>query len=134
MSLFVDTSVWSLAFRRDRPAEIPEVAALMQELEGGNLVTTTGLVYQELLQGFHGPSDQQAIVERFSALPFLMPDRQDHFEAAQLRNRARRRGVQVGTIAAILALLCIRYELRLLTTDADFGRIAEHEPLERWSP
>ncbi len=74
MSLFVDTSVWSLAFRRDRPAEIPEVAALMQELEGGNLVTTTGLVYQELLQGFHGPSDQQAIVERFSALPFLMPD------------------------------------------------------------
>ncbi len=74
MSLFVDTSVWSLAFRRDRPAKIPEVAALMQELEGGNLVTTTGLVYQELLQGFHGPSDQQAIVERFSALPFLMPD------------------------------------------------------------
>lgn len=134
MSLFVDTSVWSLALRRDRPPDVPEVAALEHALTGGELVTTTGLVYQELLQGFHGPREQQAIVARFGALPFLNPDRHDHFEAAQLRNRARRRGVQVGTIDAILAQLCIRYELRLLTTDADFVRIAEHEPLERWTP
>ena len=134
MSLFVDTSVWSLALRRDRPSDLPEVAALERALTEGDVVTTTGLVYQELLQGFRGPRDQRAIVARFSALPFLTPDRHDHFEAAQLRNRARRRGVQVGTIDAILAQLCIRYELRLLTTDADFSRIAEHEPLECWTP
>jgi predicted nucleic acid-binding protein len=134
LSLFVDTSVWSLALRRDRPADVPEVAALEHALTEGELVTTTGLVYQELLQGFHGPRDQRAIVERFAALPFLSPDRHDHFEAAQIRNRARRRGVQVGTIDAVLAQLCIRYELRLLTTDTDFARIAEHEPLERWTP
>jgi hypothetical protein len=73
-------------------------------------------------------------VAHFGALPFLTPDRQDHFEAAQLRNRARRRGLQVGTIDAILAQPCIRHELRLLTTDGDFARIAEHEPLERWIP
>jgi predicted nucleic acid-binding protein len=134
LSLFVDTSVWSLALRRDRPADVPEVAALEHALTEDELVTTTGLVYQELLQGFHGPRDQQAIVARFGALPFLSPDRHDHFEAAQIRNRARRRGVQVGTIDAVLAQLCIRYELRLLTTDTDFARIAEHEPLERWTP
>jgi predicted nucleic acid-binding protein len=134
LSLFVDTSVWSLALRRDRPPEVPEVAALEQALTEGDLVTTTGLVYQELLQGFRGPRDQQAIVTRFAALPFLTPDRHDHLEAAQIRNRARRRGVRVGTIDAILAQLCIRYDLRLLTTDADFARIAEDEPLERWTP
>ncbi len=134
MSLFVDTSVWSLALRRDRPPDVPEIDALERALATGDLVMTTGLVYQELLQGFHGPRDQEAIVAHFGALPFLTPDRHDHFEAAQLRNRARRRGVQVGTIDAILAQLCIRYELQLLTTDADFTRIAEHEPLERWTP
>jgi predicted nucleic acid-binding protein len=134
LSLVVDPSVWSLALRRDRPPDVPEVAALEGALTEGDLVTTTGLVYQELLQGFHGPRDQQEIVARFGALPFLAPDRHDHFEAAQLRNRARRRGVQVGTIDAILAQLGIRYELRLLTTDADFARIAEYEPLERWTP
>ena len=130
----MDTSVWSLALRRDRPSDLPEVAALERALTDGDVVTTTGLVYQELLQGFRGPRDQRAIVARFAALPFLTPDRHDHYEAAQLRNRARRRGVQVGTIDAILAQLCIRYELRLLTTDADFSRIAEHEPLECWTP
>lgn len=48
MSLFVDTSVWSLALRRDRPADVPEVGALERALAEGELVTTTGLVYQEL--------------------------------------------------------------------------------------
>jgi predicted nucleic acid-binding protein len=131
LSLFVDTSVWSLALRRDRPPEVLEVATLEQALTHSELVTTTGLVYQELLQGFRGPRDQQPIVARFASLPFPTPDRHDHFEAAQIRNRARRRGVQIDTIDAILAQLCIRYELRLLTTDADCARIAEDEPLER---
>jgi len=134
LTLFVDTSVWSFALRRDAPAPAPEVRALERALADGELVVTTGLVYQELLQGFRGARDQEAIVARFGALPFLTPDRHDHFEAAQLRNRARRRGLQIGTIDAILAQLCIRHELRLLTTDADFAHIAEHEPLERWTP
>lgn len=133
MSLFVDTSVWSLALRRDQPADLLEVRALERALADGELVVTTGLVYQEILQGFHGSRAQEAIVARFAALPFVTPDRHDHFEAAQIRNRGRRRGIQIGTIDAILAQLCIRYELRLLTTDADFARIAEHEPLERWT-
>lgn len=133
MSLFVDTSVWSLALRRDRPVDCPEVGALERALAGGALVLSTGLVYQELLQGFHGPRAQEAIVARFASLPFVTPDRHDHFEAAQIRNRARRRGLQVGTIDAILAQLCIRHELQILSTDTDFLRIAEHEPLQRWT-
>ncbi len=54
MSLFVDTSVWSLAFRRDSPAEVPEVRRLRDALLEGEAVHTTGLVLQELLQGCRG--------------------------------------------------------------------------------
>lgn len=72
-------------------------------------------------------------MQRFSALPFLSPDRQDHIAAADLKNRCRRVGVQVGTIDAILAQLCLRYDLTLLTTDKDFQRIAAHAPLRVWS-
>ena len=93
----------------------------------------TGLVLQELLQGFSGPRARDRVIERFSALPFLSPDRQDHIAAADLRNRCRRAGVQVGTIDAILAQLCLRYDLTLLTTDTDFQRIAAHAPLRLWS-
>ena len=133
MTFLVDTSVWSLALRRDSPPDLPEVGALRGALESGNLVVTTGLILQEILQGFSGPGAWDAIVGRFNALPFLTPDRRDHVEAAALRNRCRRKGIQVGTIDALLAALCIRYGLSILTTDEDFRRMAEVAPLSVWS-
>ena len=132
MNLFVDTSVWSLALRRDARDERREVSTLARALEAGEAVFTTGLVLQELLQGFRGPRARDRIVARFSALPFVVPDREDHVEAAGLRNACRRRGVQIGTIDALLAQLCIRRELTMLSTDADFARVAERHPLELW--
>ena len=132
MSLFVDTSVWSLAFRRDQASAAPEVRALREALEGGDTVLTTGLILQELLQGFAGPRARKDIIDRFAALPFLAPDRQDHIDAAELRNRCRRAGLQIGMIDAALAQLCIRHELTLLTTDNDFILAAGHCPLRVW--
>ncbi len=132
MSLLVDTSVWSLAFRRDEASSAPEVQALRQALESGETVVTAGVILQELLQGFAGPRARADIVERFAALPLLAPDRQDHIDAAELRNRCRRAGVQIGTIDALLAQLCIRHQLTLLTTDNNFVRAALHCPLRIW--
>lgn len=133
MTLFVDTSVWSLAFRRATSSSEPEVSALRQALERGDTVVTTGLVLQELLQGFSGPRAREEIVDRFSALPLLTPSRQDHVDAAELRNRCRRAGAQIGTIDALLAHLCIRHALTLLTSDKDFSHVAAHYPLRLWT-
>jgi predicted nucleic acid-binding protein len=129
VSLFVNTSVWSLALRRDQASDAPEADALRGAQEGGDTVITTGLILQESLQGFSSPRARKQIIERFSALPPLVPDRQDHLEAAELRNRCRRAGVQVGTIDALLAQLCIRHELTMLTTDRDFELAASQCPL-----
>ena len=133
MTLFVDTSVWSLALRRDTPADLPEVEVLGRALRDGEQVVTTGIVLQELLQGFNGPKAGARIVERFSVLPLLVPGRDDHVAAAEVRNTCRRLGVQIGTIDALLATLCITHDLELLTVDTDFARIAEHHPLRLWS-
>jgi predicted nucleic acid-binding protein len=133
LSLFVDTSVWSLAFRRDVPPGSAEVLALTQALQSGETVVLTGLVLQELLQGFSGPKQRKAILDRFSAHPLLVPDREDHIEAAELRNHCRRRGVQIGTIDALLAQLCIRHDLTMLTTDDDFRRLARFSTLKLWT-
>ena len=133
MSLFVDTSVWSLALRRDAPAGRAEVGMLVRAVERGETLLTTGLVLQELLQGFAGPKSRSEIVERFSALPLIVPDRDDHIEAAELRNRCRRKGVQIGTIDALLAQLCIRHDLTMLTADQDFTHVAEHSMLKLWT-
>ena len=132
MTLFVDTSVWSLAFRRDQVSTAPEVRVLRDALDGGETIVVTGFVLQELVQGFSGPKARKDIIDRFAALPLLAPDRQDHIDAADLRNRCRRAGLQIGTIDAVIAQLCIRHQLKLLTTDNDFGLAARYCALRVW--
>lgn len=132
MSLFVDTSVWSLALRRDRPLPTTEVTRLKTALEQGEDLYSTGLVLQELLQGFSGPKSRDLILSHFGALPFLIPDHDDHLAAAALHNTCRRRGIQAGTIDVLLAALCVRNELTMLSADADFKQIAKVSSLSVW--
>ncbi|NQW48476.1 MAG: PIN domain-containing protein [Planctomycetes bacterium] len=132
MMLLVDTSVWSLALGRDVVGPQPEVRHLEQALLGAEAVVTTGLVLQELLQCFSGPKARAQIIDRFSSLPLVQPDRQDHVDAAAVRTTCRRAGVQIGTIDALLAQLCIRHQLTLLTTDQDFTHAARHCRLRIW--
>lgn len=129
MSLFVDTSVWSLALRRDTPADHAAVITLRKALVDGDSILITGIVLQELLQGFHGPKDQAQLIERLSVLPLLNPTRDTHVQAALLRNTCRRKGVQLGTVDALIAQLCIEHELTLLTADQDFVHAARFVPL-----
>ncbi len=134
MSVFVDTSVWSLAFRRDSPPEFAEVKGLIRLIEAGETIVATGLILQELLQGFSGPKARTQILDRFADVPFIVPDREDHVRAADLRNSCRRAGLQIGTIDALLATLCMRHDLTLLTADNDFTHLASRCPLKLWKP
>ncbi|WP_179873120.1 type II toxin-antitoxin system VapC family toxin [Microcella indica] len=132
MTVLVDTSVWSLALRRDRPTNSPAVAGLRTALES-DLVVTTGLIVQELLQGFLPERTQSEIRRRFRALPAMQPTRDDHIAAAELRNSCRRAGVQLGTIDALIAQLCITHDLELLSTDRDFEHASHHCKLRLWN-
>jgi predicted nucleic acid-binding protein len=134
VNLMVDTSVWSLALRRDAPPGVPQVAALKEALKDGKMVVTTGLILQEILQGFLPTSTRVRIAMVFASIGTIQPTRADHVAAAELRNCCRRAGVQTGTVDALIAALCIRYSLTLLTTDRDFEHAAPHCGLRLWSP
>ena len=75
MTLFVDTSVWSLAFRRDTVPEVPQVKRLREALVGGESVHTTGIVLQELLQVNLYNNTANLIRER--NLPYLFQSPQE---------------------------------------------------------
>ena len=125
MRLLVDTSVWSLAFRNNAPSTLPKIRRLAQALREGEQVFTTGLVLQELLQGFPDDEARDLILESFSVLPHVVPDGRDYVDAAELRRRLASEGLRIGTIDALLAQLCLRHDLTLLTTDLAFNRVAE---------
>jgi len=111
--------------RRDKQPNSPELKILLKSLDTGEEIYSTGVILQELLQGFSGAKAASAIVERFVAIPMLVPDTSDHIQAAEIRNRSRRKGVQVGTIDALIAQLSLRYELSLLTADKDFRHMSK---------
>ncbi len=50
------------------------------------------------------------------------------------RGRLLRRSIQQGGAAVVLALLCIRHELTMLTTDGDFSLAATYCALKVWRP
>jgi hypothetical protein len=51
-------------------------------------IDPTGLILQELHQGFADARARKDWIERFSALPLLIPDRADHVNAAEIPNQA----------------------------------------------
>jgi predicted nucleic acid-binding protein len=132
MALLVDTSVWSLAFRRDAPPDLPEVEALRRALTGGSAVVTTGMILLELLGGFVSQRALDTIRESFDVLEFIEPTRADYVEAAAVGNACRRVGVQLGSVDALIAQLAIAGGHVLLTTDKDFRLAARHVDLRLW--
>ena len=135
MSRFlVDTSVWSLAYRRDTPPDVSQVAALRSALVGGEYVAITGMVLLELLRGFLPPRAQDRIMNDLAALELIEPTRDDYVEAARLANTCRQAGVQLGSVDALLAQLALSRDLELLTTDRDCESAGAVVPLRVWRP
>jgi predicted nucleic acid-binding protein len=133
MSLLVDTSVWSLSLRRDAP-DVPELHELRRALGGSDLVATTGIVVQELMQGLVSEAARTQIRDRLSRLSHITTTLDDHLHAAEAFIECRRRGVQLATVDALLAALCVRRGLTLLTTDRDFVHAAPILGLRVWRP
>lgn len=106
---------------------------LHQVLLGPSQVYTTGLIVQELLQGFAGPRNRDRLLAHINALLSISPDRTDHIEAADIRNTCRRHGVQIGTVDALLIQLCRRHGLTLLSTDRDFQHAQPFVAFKLWT-
>ena len=60
-----------------------------------------------------------------------VPDAIDAAAAADLRITLRRRGRQLATIDSLIAVVALRYDLTLLTTDGDFQAVPGLR-LENW--
>ena len=128
MNVLVDTSVWSLALRRDQPPRAPKVEALSAAIGRGD-VCLTGVILQEVLQGFPSATRTRRLLEHLAPFPLIALRRDDFVLAAEIRNTCRSKGLAVGTIDAQIAAAAINHRCALLTADSDFERIARHYPL-----
>ncbi len=130
MRILVDTSVWSLAFRRSSGIVNEEAVALKAIIEHGEEIYLLGIILQEVLQGIRNPKDFLALKEYFKAFPLIDLAREDYVRAAELKNQLIGKGRQASTIDVLIASAAISHRCHLFTADKHFTQIAEHSELK----
>jgi len=128
--ILVDTSVWSLALRRKKGTSSKAANLLKEYIETGEYICLIGIILQEILSGVTSNARFLELEDHLAAFPLVPVEREDYIEAAHLRNDCRKKGVQVGTIDALIAAACIKNDLLLLSTDKDFQLIANNSQLK----
>lgn len=125
--LVVDTSVWSLAFRRRLGQPEPPAARLLRSLiSEAQPVLLPAIVRQELLSGLRHAAQFERLVVATEPFKTVLATAEDHVRAAQVANACRRGGVQTGAVDALLVAMTLRLDGVLMTTDADFDFMKRH--------
>lgn len=128
MKVIVDTSVWSLAFRRRAVVKTPEVVTLVRLVEQG-LVVLLGPVRQEVLSGIKHRDQFERLRERLAAFPDLELTTRDFETAAELCNLCITKGVQAAHTDFLIAAAAITRGYAVLSADRDFENIARIVPV-----
>ena len=128
MRVLVDTSVWSLALRRDGHVRNPEAEEL-RRLIAAHVVEMIGPIRQELLSGVRDQTqfDQlETHLVAFADMPLLA---EDYVTAAKFFTLCRSRGIQGSNTDFLICAVAVRHELAVFTTDGDFTRFAKCLPI-----
>ncbi len=126
--ILLDTSVVSAILRRRRKGEGEQVLARKVDelLRSDEQVALPGIVLQELLSGIAERSQYEKVLtgvrESFSV---VLATEGDHLKAADIVNTASAKGIEFSTPDALIAAQALNRRAALLTTDADFAKLAK---------
>lgn len=121
MAVLVDTSIWSLAFRRRQKTENALVARLEELITAGEAFII-GPIRQELLSGIKNRSQFNRLRKAMSAFPDIFIHTGDYELAAEMYNACRAKGIQGSTIDFLICAVSKRRSLSIFTDDSDFKR------------
>jgi predicted nucleic acid-binding protein len=133
MNILIDTSVWSLALRRQRSSAAAPALELAELVREGR-AAMMGPIRQELLSGVQKEQQYDTLRAYLRAFPDILLEAEDYEEAASYFNRCRARGVQGSNTDFLICAVAVRRRFGILTTDADFLHFAKLLPIELHSP
>ncbi|MEJ6021793.1 type II toxin-antitoxin system VapC family toxin [Ramlibacter sp. PS4R-6] len=124
--LLVDSSVWIDTVR----ATASDATRFLAGRNDSDELATTGVIVQEVLQGFGSDKDFEKWRERFWGMLILEPRELSTFEiAADLYRRARRKGLTIRKPSdCLIAALALEHGALLVHNDRDFLALAQVEP------
>ena len=119
MKVIVDTSVWSLALRRDKddsPAPVQELRHIIRD----HRAQMMGPIRQEILSGIRSKSQFKKLRKHLESFPDLPILTEDYVTAAQFFNHCRSKGIQGSNTDFLICAVAVRNKLSIYTTDKDF--------------
>lgn len=119
MKVIIDTSVWSLALRRNEPKETEYVFEL-KELINEVRAQLIGPVRQELLNGIKTKKQFNILKKQLRAFEGPEVQTEDYELAAEYFNTARKNGIQGSNTDFLICAISKRHKMPILTTDNDF--------------
>jgi predicted nucleic acid-binding protein len=114
----VDSSAWIDYLRKGEGA----TADRIDELIDSGCASICGVIEMELLHGCK-KTERRELEELLSALDYVEAARDDYIAAGELLSELRQAGIKIPATDALIAALCIRENLPLLTLDKHFERI-----------
>jgi len=133
MSVLVDTCVWSLALRRNFPADDPVVLEL-RELIREVRVKIIGPIRQEILSGVKSDVQFRRLKEKLSSFPDTLLETKVFERAAVFYTINRRKGIQGSHTDFLICAVSEIYNYPILTTDKDFRLFRENLPIKLHTP
>lgn len=125
MKVIVDTSVWSLALRREATQSLAPVQELRQLIHD-HRVQMIGPIRQEILSGIRSESQFGKLRKHLESFPDLPIQTEDYVTAAQFFNRCRSEGVQGSNTDFLICAVAVRNGSCIFTTDKDFELFSKH--------
>src|SRR4051812_4295870 len=124
--LLLDSSVWIDAYG-GRSTEATRFVEMREEQEE---IATTGIIFQEVLQGFRTPADFERMRQVLWSVLILEPRELSTYEvAAQLYRTARAAGLTIRKPNdCLIAAIALEHGALLVHNERDFLALAQVEP------
>jgi len=125
MKAIVDTSVWSLALRRDKPESNTTVHEFRRMIQD-HRVQMIGPIRQEILSGIRSEPQFKKLQKHLESFPDLPAITEDYVTAAKYFNRCRSKGIQGSNTDFLICAMAVRNKFSIYTTDKDFDLFSKH--------
>ena len=129
MNVVVDTSVWSLALRRNTQNGAIPIINILRDLTSDGRVVLLGVIRQEVLSGVRYSEQFIRLRDYLRAFPDLELTSEDYELAAEFFNTCRSNGVQGSNTDFLLCAVAHRRGYSIFTTDKDFENFRLHIPV-----
>lgn len=118
MKVIVDTSIWSLVFRRKK-SNSHHIELLSGLIDTGRVIII-GPIRQEILSGIKSKDQFDLLKKYLSAFPDHPIKKEDYELAAEFFNKCRAKGIQGSNTDFLICSIALKNDFYIYTADKDF--------------